>query len=131
MLTLVHGGERFVVLSLSDGASDVALDAITSLMGAGSLELLDDGDELLATLQLSDPAAPAALDGETVLNEIAPGIAVAEGTAASARIVGADGAEVMTCDVGDMSSNAVIRLNTVAIEAGKSVAITSFTLRMP
>ena len=39
--------------------------------------------------------------------------------------------EVLVCDVGDESSDAVIKLNTTRIERGSPVQIGSFTIAMP
>jgi hypothetical protein len=42
-----------------------------------------------------------------------------------------DGNEILSCDVGDETSDAVIRLNTTSIYRGGPVRIRSFTLAMP
>ena len=49
----------------------------------------------------------------------------------SARILAADGNEVFTCDVGDESSDATIKLTPVEITPGAPVRINSFRLGMP
>jgi len=120
-----------VVLSVSENAGNAMLDAITRLMDNGHIEILSGADALIATLHLSSPAAQTATDGEIELNPIRPGIAVTGGQAATARVVGAAGAEVFLCDVGDMSSDAVIKLSTTQIRQGEPVRIHSFVLSMP
>ena len=77
------------------------------LMNGGSIELLSGEGSPLAVLKLSDPAAMPAIDGELELNEITEeDAAFASGAATAARIIGRDGSEVFTCDVGDENSDA-------------------------
>jgi hypothetical protein len=72
------------------------------------------------------------MDGEVVLNEIREeDAALATGTAASARIVGRDGSEVLSCDCGDASSDATIKLTPVLIARGAPVRLDSFRIAMP
>lgn len=131
-IKLVYKGRRFEVLSVSETASDAMLDTITGLMNNGTLELLGTDDTLLTVLRLSDPAAQAADGGTVELNKIGAGVAMAQGTAATGRIVAADGiTDILTCDIGTLESNAVIKLDTTAITAGQPVKIHSFTLTMP
>jgi hypothetical protein len=107
-----------MVINLSEAASNVALDAIAGLLGGGGIELLDDAGAVLVTLQLSQPAAQGANGGELVFDKIFEGDAVQAGRATTARIVGANGAEVLACDVGGEGSDAVIRLTTAQITRG-------------
>jgi hypothetical protein len=56
----------------------------------------------------------------------------AEGRAETARIVGRDGAEIFSCDVGAENSDAVIKLTGNAqIDRGGPVRLNSFRLSMP
>jgi hypothetical protein len=81
-------------------------------------------------LRLSNPAATTE-DGNLVFNKIAEeDAALAQGNAATARILAANGIEVFSCDVGDENSNATIRLNTTKIYRNGPVRITSFRLGM-
>jgi hypothetical protein len=91
--------------------------------GCGSIELP------LVELKLSDPAAMAAVDGELVLNEISEGDATRSGEAKTARILASDGAEVLSCDVGAVDSDAVIRLGTTSISIGRRCGSTVFGCR--
>jgi hypothetical protein len=132
MFTLLHQGRRYVITNLSSDAANVALDAIGNMMNGGSLEILSDSGNPLAVLKLSSPAAMPAADGELVLNEIREeDAALATGTATSARIVGRDDVEVLSCDVGDASSDATIKLTPVVITRGAPVRLDSFRLAMP
>jgi len=120
------------VIELSPIAADAMLEVLSHLMDGGNIELMADNGRLLAVLKLSNPAAMAAVDGELEFNDIIEeDAALAQGTVSSARILGADGSEVFSCDVGDENSDAVIKLNTTKIYRGGPVRLSSFRLVMP
>jgi hypothetical protein len=119
-----------VIIELSESAADAMLAMLAMTMDGGSIELLSDDARPLAILKLSDPAAMPPSGGELVFNPIAEeDAALAKGDAESARVLGADGSEVFSCDVGDINSDAVIKLNTTKIFRGGPVRLTSFRLR--
>jgi hypothetical protein len=119
-----------VIINLSEAASNAMLDTLGGMMDGGSIELSSDNGVTLAVLRLSNPAATAE-DGNLVFNKIAEeDAALAQGNAATARILAANGIEVFSCDVGDENSNATIRLNTNKIYRNGPVRITSFRLGM-
>jgi hypothetical protein len=119
------------MINLSETASNAMLDVLSALMDGGSIELRSD-QRVLAVMKLSIPAALPAVEGELEFNEIAEeDAALAQGTATGARIVGADGSEIFSCDVGDLNSDAVIKLNTTKIYRGGPVRLESFRLVMP
>lgn len=119
-----------MILDVSPALNDAMLNAVSSYIGDGTLELLSSDSTLLVTLGLSDPGA--AVDGELVF-QVAPGVAVASGTASSARVLAADGRQAFVCDVGgDENSDAVIKLKPDAqIKRGGNVALDQFRLVMP
>jgi hypothetical protein len=120
-----------VNIELSETAGNAMLEALSALMDGGSIELLSD-ERVLAVLKLSDPAAMAAVDGELEFNDIAEeDAALAQGNVTSARIVASNGSELLSCDVGDENSDAVIKLNTTKIYRGGPVRLKSFRLAMP
>ena len=87
---------------------------------------------MLAVLRLSTPVAEPAIDGELEFNEIVEeDAALAQGNATAARILAADGSEILSCDVGDEDSDAVVKLNTTRIYRGGPVRLQSFRLVMP
>jgi len=92
---------------------------------------MDNQTNVLAVLQLSSPACVPASGSELVFAPIAEDIAPATGTAVSARVRGPDGDTVFACDVGDDNSEAVIKLDSTKISAGRSVRIDAFKLSMP
>ena len=120
------------MIELSPIAADAMLDVLGRMMDGGSIELMADNGRVLAELKLSSPAAMAAVDGELEFNAIAEeDAALAQGNVTSARILGATGDELLSCDVGDENSDAVIKLNSTTIFRGGSVRLTSFRLVMP
>ena len=130
MFTLIYKGAPHVIVNITEEAANAALDAIGGMMDGGAIELLSGNGTALAVLKLSNPAAQDASDGELLFNKIAEGDAVAAGQAVTARILSADGSEVFSCDVGDLNSDAVVKLNSVVITHSQ-VRINSFRLSMP
>ena len=130
---LIVEGEDFVIVNMSEAASNVSLDALASpdewrLDRAAR----GQGGNVLAVLRLSNPAAQDAANGELTLNEIREGIApVTGGRPATARILSRNDEEVFVCDIGGENSDAVIKLNTTQIHRNSPVRIRSFTLAMP
>ena len=120
------------MIELAPIAADAMLDVLSALMDGGNIELMADNGRVLARLKLSSPAAMAAVDGELEFYAIAEeDAALAQGNVTLARIVGAAGDELLSCDVGDENSDAVIKLNTTIIYRGGPVRLTSFRLIMP
>lgn len=121
-----------MIVDLSEFAKNVVMDALSKIMDGGRIDILSDDRRKLAELKLSRPATKSSQGGEIEFNKIAEeDAAVALGNAAWARIFDGDGAEIFTCDVGDVQSDAVIKLNTQAIFPGGPVRIKSFRLAMP
>jgi hypothetical protein len=124
-------GDGVVILELSYSSSNAMLDALAREMDGGSIELLGSTGQVLATLYLSDPAALKATGGQLTLGNIAEDIAPSSGLATSGRVIGANGGEVLACDVGDAESDAMIKLTPQLITRGAPVRIDSFKLQMP
>ena len=115
-------------IRLSEVASSAMLDTLSSLLDGGSIELLTSEGDVLAVLKLSDPASEV-FGPELVFNRIAEeDAALAQGNAEEARVAGADGQPLFGCDVGDVNSDAVIKLNTTRIFRGGPVRLSSFRL---
>src|SRR5262245_40569581 len=119
-----------MVINLSPAAADPALNTIATLAAGGSLELLSDEGGLLAALSIPAPAAEAAVDGEIEFREI-KGEAVSAGRARAGRIVAPGGDELITFDVGDAKSNAMLKFPSAQLAPGDPIAIKSFRLVMP
>jgi hypothetical protein len=119
-------------LELSEIAADAMLEALSKMMDGGSIELQTGDGKTLAVLKLSDPAAMAAVDGELEFNDIAEeDAALAQGIVLQARILASNGNELLSCDVGDLNSDAAIKLNTTKIYRGGPVRLHSFRLVIP
>jgi hypothetical protein len=119
-------------ISLSETASNAMLEALAIMMDGGSIELQTGDGATLAVLRLSSPAAMVDAEGELEFNDIAEeDAAIGQGNVTDARILGADGSEIFSCDVGDLDSDAVIKLNTTKIYRGGPVRLESFRLVMP
>lgn len=120
-----------MIINLSEKVSNAMLVALGQMMDGGRIELHTGDGVILAVLNLSDPAAQA-FAAELEFNEIAEEPAArAQGIVEIARIFTADGTEVLSCDVGDENSDAVIKLNTPKIFRGGPVRLKSFRLAMP
>jgi hypothetical protein len=117
-------------IELSNSASNTMLDALARQMDGGSLEFLDEQTNVLAALPLGSPSALPASDAELVFTDIGDDVASASGIIVSARVLGADGVEAFACDVGDGSSDAVIKLGTTLIAAGQPIRIDAFKLSL-
>lgn len=131
MFTLIYKGKPHVIVNISEDGANTALDALAVMMNGGSIELLTGNGGVIVTLPLSSPAAMPAVGGELELNKIAESDAALTGQAIFGRIVGSGGGEILSCDVGDLSSDAVIKLGTTQITAGAPVRLNSFRLAMP
>lgn len=120
------------MIVLSEAAGNAMLNTLGGMMDGGRIELLSADEQVLAVLKLSTPATRIADDGQIVFNEIAEeDAALGRGNAQVARVVGPDGGEVFSCDVGDENSDAVVKLNTTSIFRNGPVRIRSFVLAMP
>lgn len=120
-----------MIVNLASLASDAALDSIGNLMSGGQIELLASNGVVLVRLGLSIPATRPAVDGELEFEDIRGAVAGVTGQAKFARVITAAGDEVFSCDVGDASSDAVVKLTPVLVTAGAPVALNSFRLIMP
>lgn len=122
---------------LSNAGANAAADAVLALLDGGKLRLYDgtqptDADtpittqQLLAELTFNTPAFAAAVDGIAAANPItADPSAPGSGTATWFRAVTAGGATVFDGSVGTSSANVI--LNSTAISAGASVALSAFS----
>lgn len=137
--------------SISNVAARAACDAVVDLVdggaGAGLLRIYSgtipaDADTalgaqvLLAELTMSDPAFGAAADaapgGRATANAITGDTSAnATGTAAFYRLVDSNGTTIVQGSVTATGGGGDLQLNSVAIQSGAAVTVTSFTLTMP
>lgn len=137
--------------SISNVAARAAADAVVDLVdggaGAGLLRIYSgtipaDADTalgaqvLLAELTMSDPAFGAAADANPGGRATASAItgdtsANATGTASFYRMVDSTGVTIVQGSVTATGGGGDLQLNSVAIQSGAAVTVTSFTLTMP
>lgn len=132
---------------ISTAAAQAALDAITLLLDSGgyiefrtgsppaTCETADSGT-LIATLNLSTDSFPAASDGTNKATASANTItsdtnADATGTIGHFRAKTSGAAVVIQGDVTVTSGGGDIELSTVSVDAGDTVALSTWTLNIP
>jgi hypothetical protein len=129
-----------MAISYSTTLRNTRLDAITTAIDAGTAGLLviysgtrpatgGTATTILAELTLSATSFPASAAGAMTAN-VVTGDASANntGTASWFRITDSTGAFVMDGDVGATGSGADMELNTVSVQSGVAVDITSFVI---
>jgi hypothetical protein len=126
---------------ISVAAENAAVNAITALIGASGFLDIYDGTQptnpdtalgaqvKLARLALSATAFASAAAGSAAANTITSGTALATGTATWATFVTSGGTRVFDVSVGTSGAN--INLNSVAIQTGATVSVTSFSFSVP
>ena len=117
---------------LRNARLDAIVTKIDAGAGAGTLNIYDGtrpatggaATTLLGTLTFSDPSAPAASAGVLTFSAItSDSSADATSTATWARIADSNGLFVMDCSVA--TAGADINLNSVAIQSGAQISVTS------
>lgn len=124
--------------SESNASASAANDARCAQLNAGKLEIYTgtrpanpdtalSGNTLLATLTFSATAFGASSNGTATANAITSGTAAATGTASWARCYKSDGVTaVIDMNVGTSGSD--LNLNSVSIQSGGTVSVTSMTV---
>lgn len=126
-----------MALAYSTPLRNLMLNQITAELdlGANALLRIYDGTRpatggaatnLLATLPLSDPAASAASGGVLAFSAISTSSVAASGTATWFRLVTSAGSFVADGNVGTSGSD--LNLNTLALQAGAQISVTSFVI---
>lgn len=124
---------------LSNAAANAEIDALTALLNNGYLRIYDGtqaatvdtaigAQVLLAELRFGATAFGAGSDGVATANAITQdSSANATGTAAWFRALSSDGTTAR-CDGSVGTSGCDLNLNTVAIQSGAAVSVTSMTI---
>ena len=123
---------------ISNAAASAAADAYRALLAGGTLRIYSGtkpasvdtaigAQVILAELSLANPAFPAAVNGVITANAITgDASANATGTASFYRAFSSGGAAVCDGTVG--TADADLILNSVALQAGAAVNITSWVI---
>lgn len=146
MLALSLAASAEAQVTISATAANAAVDAMTSLIDAGSgpgtitlygsacPTTADDSDSgtVLAVLTFSSPAFAPAVDGVATADTITgDSSADGTGTAQCARLKDSDGTVVLQGDVGNGASSAFVKLVNTSIVATQPVSISSMTITLP
>jgi hypothetical protein len=105
--------------------ADACVDLIDGGTGAGNLVIMTSGAVEVATLVCSATAFGAAASGTATAAAISDDTSATGGTAALFKFEDGDNTEIFRGSVG--TSGADLNLSSVAIGAGDTVSITSFT----
>jgi len=118
-------------LVLENVAANASCDAECALANGGYLRIKTSGDVLLAELRFGSPAFGSAVAGVATANAVTPeDSAPATGVAAKYEVYKSDGTtKLWTGTVGTADSNLV--LNSVNIQSGAQVSVTSLTHTVP
>lgn len=122
--------------------ADAAVDLIDAGSGPGTVQIRTGAQPasaatsasgtLLGTLTLSDPAFGAAVNGVATAGAITgDSSADATGTAGWYRVLDSTGATVMDGSISEAGGGGDMILDKVAIVAGGTIAITSWTVTQP
>lgn len=122
--------------------ADAAVDLIDAGPGAGTVQIRTGAQPatagtaasgtLLGTLTLSDPAFGAAVLGVATAGAVTgDSSADATGTAGWYRVLDSTGATVMDGSISEAGGGGDMILDKVAIVAGGTIAITSWTVTQP
>lgn len=113
------------------------LDALDS-SGAGNIKIYsgampsnngDPAGTLLVTITLNSPAGIVDQDGELNIFSVAPAMVAATGTAAWARFSNGSNSIVFDCDVGLPASDALVRIDSVDLVAGRLFVFNGAVIR--
>jgi hypothetical protein len=121
--------------TISTAARNAACNAIVDLLddggGAGKLVIQTSGDATLATLTLAATSFGAAATGVATAATISAQNATGTGTAAKFIATDSADATVISGSVTATGGGGDITLDSLSIESGQSVEITSWTVTMP
>ena len=115
------------VAAARNAAVDAVVDLIDAGAGAGNIVIMTSGDVEVATLPFSDPAFGNAAAGVATANSITDDTDATGGTAALFKVEDSDNNEVFRGTVTVTSGGGDMELSSLAIGAGDTVSISSFT----
>lgn len=116
---------------LEVAAQNAACNAIVDLLDGGTVEFQTAGSVEVATLGLGTPAFGAATAGAATANAITSDTNATGGTITKAVFKTSGAAALYTVSVSATGGGGDIQLSSVAIGAGDTVSMSSYSLTMP
>lgn len=120
-----------MAVTLAEAARNAACNAVVDLLDGGTIEMQTSADAEVATLTLGTPAFGAASNGTATANAITADDSATGGTIAKAVFKNSGGDPVFTATVTALGGGGSIELSSLAIGAGDTVSLTSYTHTQP
>lgn len=120
-----------MAVTLETAARNAACDAVVDLLDGGTIEFQTSGDVEVATLTLGTPAFGDAATGTATANAITSDTSATGGTIAKAVFKTSGAASLFSVSVTATGGGGDIELSSLAIGAGDTVALSSYTHTQP
>jgi hypothetical protein len=122
-----------MAITLTTAAKNAALDGIVDLIdggtgSAGSVQILDNSNNELATLPLSNPAFGSADNGTVLANAVTSDNTVNAGTASLFKVFNKEGQEIFSGTVSGLNGGGDLVLSNANLVVGDSVRVSSFSM---
>lgn len=120
-----------MAVTLETTARNAACDAVVDLLDGGTIEFQTSGSVEVATLTLGTPAFGAASTGTATANAITSDSSATGGTISKAVFKTSGAAALFTVSVTATGGGGDIELSSLAIGAGDTVSLSSYTHTQP
>lgn len=120
-----------MAVTLSVASQNAACDAVVSQLNAGTIELQDATNVVVATLTLANPAFAAAANGTASANAIGADTNTGAGTVDKAVFKDSVGTEIFRVSVSDTAGTGDIKFPNPTFAAGEKAEITSYDHTQP
>lgn len=113
--------------AVRDGVCNFVVDQLDEGTPPGYIEFQTAGNVEVATCPFSNTAFGSSSSGTATANAITSDSSATGGTIAKARLKNAAGTDKILCSVTATGGGGDIELNSVAVSAGQTVAVSSLT----
>lgn len=120
-----------MAVTLEATARNAACNAVVDLLDGGTIEFQTSGSAEVATLTLGNPAFGASATGTATANAIASDTSATGGTITKAVFKTSGAAALFSVSVTATGGGGDIELSSLAIGAGDTVALSSYTHTQP